>query len=483
MTKAENRHRIIIVGAGFSGLCMGMQLQRNNFHDFIIIEKGNTVGGTWWENKYPGAECDVESHLYSFSFEPNPDWSRAYSGSDEIYQYLHNCAKKYDLMKHIHFDEIVTECTFEVDREWRVKTAKGVYTSQFVVFSSSPLHYAVFPDIPGIQEFKGKVLHTSQWDLTYDFSGKKIGMIGCAASGIQCLPHLQRKCKEVVVYQRTPQWILPKGNRTFWGIEKFMFRWFPCLMKFYRSFLYKYHEMFWNTWYKGSIMNSLTGWLGRTYIKWTISNPDLRKKLLPSYLPGCKRILVSDDFYQHLNKPNVTFLNNVVKMSSTSMIDKEGQEYPIDALVLATGFDVTGGVNSVKFIDKTLPATGVEPAPVYEEYYGVYLKYYKNFFSLLGFNSGSTYTSVLLYMESQVKHVLEVIKYMNAHHKKTIQINPKSFHSFNSEVQAKTKPLVFDTCKSWYVRDGKNIAVYPDSVTKFDYNLHHVKFDDHFIFE
>eukprot|EP01040_Poterioochromonas_malhamensis_P020229 gene20229-24101_t len=162
--------KIVIVGAGFSGLCMAMQLQRNFIYDFIIIEKSNQVGGTWWENKYPGAECDVESHLYSFSFEPNPHWSRVFSGSDEIQQYLHNCAIKYNLFSKIHFEEVVLE-NFWIGEHWIVSTNKSKYKCQFLVFSSSPLHYASIPDIPGIQSFEGKILHTSKWDRSFDFQG------------------------------------------------------------------------------------------------------------------------------------------------------------------------------------------------------------------------------------------------------------------------------------------------------------------------
>jgi cation diffusion facilitator CzcD-associated flavoprotein CzcO len=485
MTVKKN-FKVIIVGAGFSGLCMGIQLKKNNEHDFIIIEKSDHVGGTWHENKYPGAECDVESHLYSFSFEPNPDWSRVYSGSDEICSYLEKCAKKYDLMKHIHFGEFVKETVFEQDNEWRVKTAKDAYTSQFLVFSSSPLHYAVVPDIPGIKEFQGKVLHTSKWERNFDFTGKKVGMIGCAASGIQCFPYLQQKSKEVVVYQRTPQWILPKGNRNFHWIEKFLFKWVPFFMFFYRCLICFYHECCWNTFFQKSKTSELMEWFGLKYISRTLRNhPELKKKLTPTYPPGCKRLLLSDDFYRHVRKPNVTVLTEIDRITANSMVDKEGKEHVMDVLVLATGFDLAGGVNAVKIQDKTIiePVKETSEENEHDEFYGIYMKNKKNFFTLLGFNSGSTYTSVVLYIESQVNHIMEVLKYMNKHDKQTIQIKAASLKEFNEDIQEKTKPLVITQCNNWYVRNKKNISLYPESVSIFEKNLQKLEFQEHFTFE
>ncbi len=472
--------KIIIVGAGFSGLCMAMQLQRNSIHDFIIIEKSNKVGGTWWENKYPGAECDVESHLYSFSFEPNPDWSRVFSGSDEIQQYLHNCATKYNLFSKIHFEEVVSENLW-TGEHWIVSTNKSKYKCQFLVFSSSPLHYASFPDIPGIKSFEGKILHTSKWDRSFDFKGKRVGMIGCGASGIQAVPFLQQQAAELIVHQRTPQWIMAKGNRNFTSVEKFLFRVFPFLVLFYRTILFYYHEFLFNTFYK----NSLLGFFGQLFIKfsiwWTISDKSLREKLIPNYPMGCKRILLSDDFYQHLNKPNVTVIiqDPVDRITKDSMIVK-GKEYKMDVLVLATGFDITGGINAVKIFDSKSQS---DTKSITSQYYGVYIKEMKNFFTLLGYNSGSTYTSVILYIEAQVKHIVEVMKYMNKEDKKTVKINQQKFDEFNVRVQEKSKLLVLDQCKSWYLRDGKNISLYPEKVAQFDETLLAINMNETLIFE
>ena len=483
----KGEFKVIIVGAGFSGLCMAIQLKRNGIDDFVIIEKSDHVGGTWWENKYPGAECDVESHLYSFSFEPNPNWSRVFSCSDEIQAYMENTAKKYDIIKHIHFKEVVTENFFEKDNRWRVKTDKGEYRGQFLVFSSSPLHYANFPDIPGIRDFKGAVLHTSKWDRSFSFAGKRVGMIGCAASGIQAVPFLQEQSKELIIYQRTPQWIMIKGNRNFFWIEKLLFRLFPCLLKAYRWAIDFYHETMWNGFFKGSWIGPFfSKYVCQNYIRFSISSPELQKKLIPSYPIGCKRILLSDNFYYHLNKPNVTFLNDVTKMTANSMITKEGKEYPIDTLVLATGFDITGGIQHVKFQDHSKTVTkddeDEEVFPDDEQFYGIYLPKQKNLFTLLGYNSVSTYTSVILYIESQVNHIIDVMKYMEKQKKSTIMVNPFIFKQFNQDLQKKSKLLVYDQCRNWYVRGEKNISIYPESVTIFTKNLQTMNFEESFLF-
>eukprot|EP01040_Poterioochromonas_malhamensis_P004052 gene4052-4336_t len=474
--------KIVIVGAGFSGLCMAMQLQRNFIHDFIIIEKSNQVGGTWWENKYPGAECDVESHLYSFSFEPNPHWTRVFSGSDEIQQYLHNCAIKYNLFSKIHFEEVVLE-NFWTGEHWIVSTNKSKFKCQFLVFSSSPLHYASIPDIPGIQSFTGKILHTSKWDRSFDFQGKRVGMIGCGASGIQAVPFLQQQSAELIVHQRTPQWIMGKGNRDFTSIEKFLFRVFPFIGLLYRSILFYYHEFLFNIFYK----NSLLAWLAQLFItssiKKKITNKSLREKLIPNYPIGCKRILLSDDFYQHLNKTNVTVIvqDPIDRITKDSMIIN-GKDYKIDVLVLATGFDITGGINAVKIFDRKSKSQS-DTKSITSQYYGIYIKDTKNFFTLLGYNSASTYTSVILYIEAQVNHIIEVLKYMNKEDKKTMKINAQTFDEFNNSVQERSKLLVIDQCKSWYLRDGKNISLYPDTAAKFNETLLGINLEEIFIFE
>jgi cation diffusion facilitator CzcD-associated flavoprotein CzcO len=536
----QPRHyHTLIVGAGFSGLCMAIQLQKNNLNDFLVIEKSDHVGGTWWENKYPGAECDVESHLYSFSFEPNPNWSRIFSGSDEIQQYLDNTANKYQIKKHIKFEEVVTEIIYygknsehddsdEEEEYWKVITNKQTYYAQFLVFSSAPLHFPNLPAIPGIKEFQGKILHTSKWDQKYDFKGKKVGMIGCAASGVQCVPYLSKQSKSLVVFQRTPQWITPKFNRNFTNVEKWFFRTFPCLMSFYRFSLFYSHEMFWNIFFKNSLLSKICSWGCLLWMSWIIKDPILQEKITPRYPMGCKRVLPSDDFYSCLNRSNVTFLTgNIEKITKTSLVEPNGKEYPIDILVLATGFDLTGGINNIKILNaahnkenkkkevhgketkgkkKTTtdvnkdgkPADGKKKGkeavegyddnmipyhPVTSQYYGVYCPNMKNFFTLLGFNSGSTYTSVVLYAEAQVNHIVSVMKHMKETKKSTIEISPTTFKEFNESLQERSKVLVLDQCKSWYRRGDENIALYPYSVKHFAATLEGLDYEKTFIFE
>lgn len=272
-----------------------------------------------------------------------------------------------------------------------------------------------------------------------------------------------------------------QGQSQFSSLEKFLFRVFPFLGLLYRTILFYYHEFLFNTFYK----NSLLGFLGQLFIKfsiwWTISDKSLREKLIPNYPMGCKRILLSDDFYQHLNKPNVTVLvqDPVDRITKDSMIVK-GKEYKMDVLVLATGFDITGGINAVKIFDSKSQS---DTKSITSQYYGVYIKEMKNFFTLLGYNSGSTYTSVILYIEAQVKHVVEVLKYMNKEDKKTVKINPQKFDEFNVRVQEKSKLLVLDQCKSWYLRDGKNISLYPEKVAQFDETLLGINMNETLIFE
>ncbi len=477
----ENTLKVIIVGAGFSGICMGIQLRLNGIEDFIIIEKGQQVGGTWWDNKYPGAECDVESHLYSFSFEPNPNWSRVYSGSDEIHQYLIYCAEKHGLYNHIRFEETALEAHFHSNGEWTLTTSKQKYRARFLVFSSSPLHYPSYPLIYGLDSFSGKIMHTSNWDSSYPLQGKKIAMIGCGASGIQVAPHLQRVASHLTIFQRTPQWIGPKGNRSFTSLEKTLFRTFPILMLIYRTILYYYHEFLFNSFYKQSKLGRFLSYLCLTYLHFTVADRDLRRRLTPRYTFGCKRVLMSDDFYQCLNYDNVTMITDPIDSVTSDSIVSKGVNYQADVIILATGFNITGGINSVKMYDEK--GEQIDTTDVTHQVFGVYLPNVKNFFTLVGYTSLSNHTSVIVFIESQVQHILRVMKHVFREEKKSVVIRQEYYDSFGRELKEKNQHLIFLRCKNWYVRGEANVAVYPDSFEHFRQSLLKMNLEENLHFQ
>ena len=459
----ENK-TVIIVGAGVSGICAGIKLKKAGMNNFIIFEKNDNVGGTWYNNKYPNVECDVESHLYSFSFELWSEWDRVYSDGMTILCYLEHCCTKYGIYEHIVLKSEVKEARWcEFSNSWNVDIIslpskdEVTYFSQYLIVSYSSLNV---PNIPyDVNKYQGKVLHTTTWDSSIELKNKKIALIGNAASGIQCVIDLVSHGKEVHIFQRTPNWVLPKFNRVYSSVERWLLN-FYLIKLIYRIFLYFFHEFILHTaLVKNSWSNKLLTKEALKYLKTTVKDEETRKRLTPTYPLGCKRILVSDNYYDIFNKPSVKLHTERIKeIDAQGIVLENGTKIETDVIVFASGFDLGASIMKIKIIGEGGKRLQTDTPCIY----GVYHDGFPNCFTLLGKNSGSGHTSMIIYVESQVDFIVKQIKSCD-----TFTIPSIKIQKYNAEIQQKMNSYVWLSCNSWYLTDGKNNTLYPGSSLDF----------------
>src|SRR5919201_121699 len=340
----ENGHvDVAILGSGFSGLGMAIRLLQQGHDDFVVLERGDEVGGTWHYNTYPGCACDVPSHLYSFSFAPNPDWSQTYSPQPEIRDYLRRCADEFNVRPHIRFRHTVTSSEWdEESRRWEVETAQGAFRARVLVAAMGPLFEPKIPEIPGLESFEGATFHSARWDHDYDLTGKRVASIGTGASAIQYVPAIQPKVECLHVFQRTAPWVVRHTNRPITRLERWLYRAVAPLQRLVRGGIYAGREPLGLGFVKRPRLMRLVERLARLHIRRQISDPELIAKVTPDYTIGCKRILPSNDWYPALDQSNVDLVTEGIREARpNSIVSADGVERPVDAIIFGTGFRVT----------------------------------------------------------------------------------------------------------------------------------------------
>ena len=465
--------QIAIIGAGFGGLAMAIRLLLANIHDFIILEKADDVGGTWRENQYPGAACDVQSHMYSLSFAPKTDWSKRYAEAPEIFDYIQDLITGYNLKKYIKFNqEVVTTKYDEQALNWKLDLKDGTQIeAQFIVFASGPLHVAQIPKIKGIEKFKGKVFHSSHWDHDYNLNDKSVASIGTGGSAIQYIPEIAPKVKQLYVLQRTPAWVIPRDERAYNPLDKKLFNRFEWFRKLHRARLYWSNESRVVPIVKPQIMKYGQK-LAEAFIKFQIKDKELAKKLTPDYVMGCKRILISNKYFPTFNRQNVDLVTDgIQELTENSIITKDGKERQIDCLIYGTGFITDPRIYLKSFA--CYGAQGLELKEAWKEgaesYYGVTTKGFPNLFQLLGPNTVLGHNSVIFMIESQINYILQLIQLVNKTKTQAIVVRENVQNQFNDAVQKKMQGTVWQSgCVSWYQQDGgKNFALWPTYTWKY----------------
>ncbi len=477
---------LLIVGAGMSGLCMGIQAKLAGIHNFVILEKSSDLGGTWLNNRYPGAHCDVPSHLYSFSFAPKGDWLQKFASATEIHAYMHECAERYDLKKHFRFNTAISRARFhEGNHAWRVTTANGqTLNAKFLTLSTAPLNEPNMPDIPGFDSFAQPIFHTAQWPSSIDLKDKHVGIIGSAASAVQVIPHLAATAATVTVYQRTPNWILPRGNKVYGTAKLTLFK-RPIFRSLYRGFLFCLHETNRLGFSKGSAVADLcakmASTLAKRHLKAQIPNAQLREKLTPQYNFGCKRVLISDDFYPSLNRPNVNVVvDKIVRIDKSGITTDSDQRFTHDIIVCATGFELDHLARTVD----VQGLSGITLQQAFKDgpqaYLGTVIRDMPNLFMLLGPNTATGHTSTLLYIEAQVKLSLRLIQELVKSGKSQLVVKPSVFEQYDQQLQARFAQTSWSgSCLSWYkTASGRNIAIWPGSTRQFWKTLDAATLDD-----
>jgi cation diffusion facilitator CzcD-associated flavoprotein CzcO len=465
--------QIGIVGTGFAGLGMAIRLKQAGIHDFVVMEKGDDVGGTWRENFYPGAACDVQSHLYSFSFAPNPNWSRQFAPQEEILQYLRDCADKFGIMPHIKFNSGIAEGRWDEQAGlWRGLTTSGdSFEARVVVTGCGAFNKPVLPNIPGIESFQGELLHTAKWKRGVDLKGKRIAVIGTGASAIQVVPEMAKVASKMTLFQRTPAWIMPKPNPEYTATQKRRFASQPFTQKLERSKIYAQNELFATAFVVNPKLMSQGEKFARSYLAAKVKDPVLREKLTPKYAVGCKRILLSSEYYPALTRDNVEVVTDGIKeVRAHSVVTRDGREHELDALVCATGFQVSENVAPFQIYGRNgleLNEAWTEGA---EAYKGTTVKGYPNAFILLGPNTGLGHSSVVLMIEAQINYALQGIKTVLDEDLKSIEVRAEVQDRFNVWLHKRMSRTVWQRggCVSYYTTaSGKNTTLWPGFTFEF----------------
>jgi cation diffusion facilitator CzcD-associated flavoprotein CzcO len=475
----------VIVGAGFGGLCAAIKLREAGNDSFVILEKGQDVGGTWNFNSYPGAACDVQSHMYSFSFAGNPNWSKRFAPQPEIKAYIDDVTDRYGIRPFVRFGQEVNEARFdEATALWTVRTKAGdTYTARYFIMASGPLHVPAFPGIKGLEKFKGKIMHSAQWDHGYDLAGKSVVSIGTGASAIQYCPAIAPQVKQLTVMQRTPAWVIPRDERGYFGIEKKLFARFPLLRKLHRARYYWSNEARLAMNVHPAIARALEAFV-KGFIRLQVKNPALREKLTPDYTIGCKRILISNQWYAMFNRPNVELVTEgIQEIREHGIVTKDGVERPADCIVLGTGFIV-----DPRIYMKNFPVIGVAGRDLRQDwkdaaeaYLGTTVSGYPNMFQLVGPNTGLGHNSIIFMIESQVHYMLECMKLQQQKQADFIEVKASVQQSFNAQLQRDLTGTVWTSgCRSWYQQeDGKNTALWPYSTVRYWRETRKVKPEDY----
>jgi cation diffusion facilitator CzcD-associated flavoprotein CzcO len=454
--------RVAILGAGAGGLCMAIGLRRAGLRSFTLFEKSDDVGGTWHDNSYPGAACDVPSHLYSFSFEPKPDWSRVFAPQAEIQAYFRHCAEKYGLLPHIRFGTEVQAASFdERAGVWRLRMAGGEEIEADVVVSGlGQLNRPRVPDIPGLASFEGTSFHSARWDHAHDLAGERVAVIGNAASAIQFVPQIATRASHVDVYQRTPNWTIPRHDRAYSEREKRLFASVPGLERLYRWFIYAMLELRFLAFHEGTWLGRRMERAARAWLESQVRDPALREALTPDYPVGCKRILISDDYYAALLRPNVELVTSPIeRVTPRGVITRDGRERAADALILATGFETTSFLAPLEI--EGLGGHKLQEAwrGGAEAYLGVATAGFPNLFMLYGPNTNLGHNSILFMIECQVNYIVRCLQELARRDAAWLDVRPEAQERFNRELQAALGKTAWAAgCGSWYKTDAGKIT-------------------------
>lgn len=456
----------VIIGTGFGGLCMAMQLSKAGIQDFTLLEKANGVGGTWRDNTYPGAACDVQSHLYSYSFEPKHDWSRKFGRQKEIQQYMEDCVDKYQFRDHIQFNKEVASARYDEQRAvWVITTTDGnTITANILVSATGQLNQPAYPNIPGVEKFKGTAFHSARWDHSANLTGKKVAVIGTGASAIQFVPEIVSKVKQLKLFQRSAAWVISKPDRPFQQWEQEIFKKAPIVDRIYRSFIYWKNESRAIAFTRFNKILDLFSLEAKALAKKHVKDPEKLAKVIPNYKIGCKRILISNEWYQAMNQDHLDIIDNKIeRIDETGVVTQDGTHHNVDAIIYGTGFKATdfltpmtitgmGGIN--------LNTAWKDGAQAYK---GICVSGFPNLFILYGPNTNLAHNSIVFMLESQVQFVMQCLGVLKSKKNTAMNVKAAVQQRYGNAIQERLKDGIWSSgCTSWYITDdGINTVNWP----------------------
>ena len=461
--------QVAIIGAGFAGLGAAIRLTLNGRSSFVIFERADDVGGTWRENTYPGCACDVPSHLYSYSFAPNPNWSKAFSPQPEIQRYLQDCVTRFSLRDSIRFNtEIIDTRWLEEHACWQLTDNHGnVITARVVVAAIGPLNRPSVPKLPGLETFTGTTFHSARWNHDYDLTGKRVAVIGTGASAIQIVPEIAPVVSQLSVFQRTAPYVNPRNNRDYAPWQQRLYGNVPALQQLHRGVFYWLNELFGLAFVGSNTINKVGTSVAKKHLETQVSDPELRRKAWPNYKLGCKRVLVSDDYYPALTRPNVELVtDNIEAVTPTGIRTKDSTERPFDAIIFSTGFVVADIYLNQKLTGRSgRDLLGEWAETGAQALYGTTVSGFPNLFFLLGPNTGLGHNSVVHMMESQINYLMDYLRHLEqAGDDAFFDVKPENQRTHNEQLQQQMTGTVWASgCQSWYMNErGQNTTLWPD---------------------
>ncbi|MEU3856924.1 NAD(P)/FAD-dependent oxidoreductase [Streptomyces sp. NPDC028722] len=470
----EHEHvRVAVIGSGFGGLGAAVRLRREGITDFVVLERADSVGGTWRDNSYPGCACDVPSHLYSFSFAPHPDWPRTFSGQRHIRAYLEHVTDLFGLRPHLRLGSEVKLMTWDTEKlRWTVETTRGTLTADVVVSATGPLSDPKIPRIPGLESFPGEVFHSARWDHDYDLRGKRVAMVGTGASAIQIVPAIQPQVGRLTLFQRTPPWVLPRVDRAISGAERWLHRRLPVTAQVRRGLLWGIRELQVQAFTKRPDELGVVEQLAKRNMARAVKDPALRARLTPDYRIGCKRILLSSTYYPALARPNVDVVaSGLSEVRGSTVVAADGTQAEVDAIIFGTGFHVT----DMPIAERVVGADGVTLAESWKggmrALRGAAAAGFPNFMTVIGPNTGLGNSSMILMIESQLNYLADYLRQLGVLGDGTaLDARPAAVEAWNERVQERMKRTVWNTggCTSWYQdASGRNTTIWPGTTTEF----------------
>ena len=463
-------YNTVIIGAGFGGLGMAIRMKQEGHTDLLLIEKGADVGGCWRDNTYPGAACDVPSHLYSFSFEGHYPWSRRFAPQAEILAYLRHCAAKYDIQRHIRFNTEVTAAEWQdASQHWQISLSDGsTLTARALITATGQLNQPAYPPLQGIESFHGPHFHSARWNHGVDLRGKTVAVVGTGASAIQFVPEVARVAKKLILFQRSAAYVISKPDRAYSKAEHLLLEKLPFTHTLDRARIYAANEARVLGFTSFQRAMELYKWLFRRQLTSQVKDPELRDKLTPDYPMGCKRILMSNDYYPALTQANVEVINQGISAVDTSgLIDSSGHHHEADVIIYGTGFRATEFLTPIAITGRG----GMRLNDVWQDgaeaYLGISVHGFPNLFMLYGPNTNLGHNSIIYMLESQFHYVLQCLERLQQ--QPVLEVRAEVQSAFNQRIQQQIRDTVWDKgCSSWYKTDsGKNTANWPGFT--FDY--------------
>lgn len=467
---AQRQVDVAILGAGMSGLCMAIQLQQAGITDFLIIEKSAGIGGTWWDNRYPGAQVDVPAPAYSFSFAPNPGWTHRFADAPQIQRYQQQLAEQHGLIARTRLGVAVTEARFDAEAgRWRLQLDNGErLNARFFVCSTGVLNTARWPGIPGLSSFAGRLLHSARWPAGTDLAGLHVGVIGTGSTAAQLVPAIAPAVARLSVFQRTPNWVLPRADRRYGRLDRWLSR-LPGYAPLVRRGWVQVMEWGRRGFDEGTLARRLVVAAANAHRRRSVADPLLREQLAPPYPLGCKRIIYSNDYYAALALPHAELVTaGIREITPAGVLTVDGREHALDALVCATGYDTVRPLSHVRIegLGGRLLADAWQGGA--QAYLGIAVAGFPNFFLMLGPNTATGHTSTLLYIEPQVRHAIACMQRVRREGRRWVGVRPAVAQAHDEALQQRLATSVWSQCRSWYrAENGRIVAIWPGYTAEY----------------